>query len=122
MEVMFGDVFTVPLKTLSEEPFDVILSDMTLEPQDSIKALARLLPLLKENGKLLQVIKMPKKKNPKPTLSKIENLGLERMRAEASAMERQAEAFYRKLASGSSAARALQDLETVLETEGLKLG
>ena len=77
VEVMFGDVFTVPLKTLSEEPVDVILSDMTLEPLDSIKALARLLPLLKENGKLLQVIKMPKKKNPKPTLSKIENLGLE---------------------------------------------
>jgi len=77
VEVMFGDVFTVPLKTLSEEPVDVILSDMTLEPQDAIKALAWVLPLLKENGKLLQVIKLPQKKNPKPTLSKIEDLGLE---------------------------------------------
>jgi 23S rRNA (cytidine1920-2'-O)/16S rRNA (cytidine1409-2'-O)-methyltransferase len=77
VEVIFGDVFTIPLNILSEEPVDVILSDMTLEPEDSIKALSRVLPLLKAGGKLLQVIKIPKKKNPKPILSKIENLGLE---------------------------------------------
>lgn len=77
VEIMFGDVFTVPLEEISSEPVDVILSDMTLEPEDSIKALSRVLPLLKEGGKLLQVIKMPKKKNPKPIVSKIENLGLE---------------------------------------------
>lgn len=77
VEIMFGDVFTIPLNSLSEEPVDVILSDMTLEPEDSIKALSRVLPLLKPEGKLLQVIKIPKKKNPKPILNKIENLGLE---------------------------------------------
>jgi 23S rRNA (cytidine1920-2'-O)/16S rRNA (cytidine1409-2'-O)-methyltransferase len=77
VEIMFGDVFTLPLKSLSEEPVDVILSDMTLEPDNSIQALSRVLPLLKEGGKVLQVIKMPKKKNPKPVLSKIENMGLE---------------------------------------------
>lgn len=77
VEVIFGDVFTIPLNLLSEEPVDVILSDMTLEPEDSITALSRVLPLLKPGGKLLQVIKIPKKKNPKPILSKIENLGLE---------------------------------------------
>ncbi|HWQ49659.1 MAG TPA: S4 domain-containing protein [Methanosarcina sp.] len=77
VDIIFGDVFTVPLNLLSEEPVDVILSDMTLEPEDSIKALSRVLPLLKTGGKLLQVIKIPKKKNPKPILSKIENLGLE---------------------------------------------
>jgi 23S rRNA (cytidine1920-2'-O)/16S rRNA (cytidine1409-2'-O)-methyltransferase len=77
VEVIFGDVFTVPLNLLSEEPVDVVLSDMTLEPEDSIKALSRVLPLLKAGGKLLQVIKISKKKNPKPILSKIENLGLE---------------------------------------------
>jgi len=77
VDVIFGDVFTVPLNLLSEEPVDVILSDMTLEPEDSIKALSRVLPLLKAGGKLLQVIKILKKKNPKPILSKIENLGLE---------------------------------------------
>jgi 23S rRNA (cytidine1920-2'-O)/16S rRNA (cytidine1409-2'-O)-methyltransferase len=77
VEIIFGDVFTVPLNLFSEEPVDVILSDMTLEPEDSIKALSRVLPLLKAGGKLLQIIKIPKKKNPKPILSKIENLGLE---------------------------------------------
>lgn len=77
VEIMFGDVFTVPLEEISREPVDAILSDMTLEPEDSIKALSRVLPLLKEGGKLLQVIKIPKKKNPKPIVSKIENLGLE---------------------------------------------
>ncbi len=77
VDVIFGDVFTVSLKSLSEEPVDVILSDMTLEPEDSIKALSRVLPLLKTGGKLLQVVKISKKKNPKPILSKVENLGLE---------------------------------------------
>lgn len=77
VEVMFGDVFTVPLNSISEEPVDVILSDMTLEPEDSIKALSRVLLLLKEGGMILQVIKISKKKNPRPILSKIESLGLE---------------------------------------------
>ena len=74
---MFGDVFTVPLTLLSEQPVDVILSDMTQEPENAIEALSRVLPLLKEGGKLLQVIKISKKKNFKPILNKIENLGLE---------------------------------------------
>jgi len=77
VEIMFGDIFSIPLNLLSEEPVDVILSDITLEPEDSIKVLSRVLPLLKEGGKLLQVIKISKKKNPRPILSKIENLGLE---------------------------------------------
>ena len=77
VEVMFGDIFTVPLNLLSKELVDVILFDITLEPEDSIKALSRILPLLKEDGKLLQVIKSPKKKNPKPIQNKIENLGFE---------------------------------------------
>jgi len=77
VEVMFGDIFTVPLNLLSKELVDVILMDITLEPEDSIKALSRVLPLLREDGKLLQVIKSPKKRNPKPILNKIENLGFE---------------------------------------------
>ncbi len=77
VEVMFGDIFTVPLNSLSKELVDVILIDITLEPEDSIKALSRVLPLLREDGKLLQVIKSPKKRNPKPILNKIENLGFE---------------------------------------------
>ena len=77
VEVMFGDIFTVPLNLLSKELVDVILFDITLEPEDSIKALSRVLPLLREDGKLLQVIKSPKKKNPKSILNKIENIGFE---------------------------------------------
>ncbi len=77
VEVMFGDIFTVPLNLLSKESVDVILFDITLEPEDSIKALSRVLPLLREDGKLLQVIKSPRKKNLKPILNEIKNLGFE---------------------------------------------
>ena len=77
VEVMFGDIFTVPLTLISKELVDVILFDITLEPEDSIKALSRVLPLLREDGKLLQVIKSPRKKDPKPILNKIKNLGFE---------------------------------------------
>ena len=77
VEVIFGDVFTIPIEVLSNELVDVILFDITLEPEDSIKALSRVLPLLRENGKLLHVIKSSKRKNPKPILNKMKNLGLE---------------------------------------------
>jgi 23S rRNA (cytidine1920-2'-O)/16S rRNA (cytidine1409-2'-O)-methyltransferase len=73
---MFGDVFRIPLEEMSPEPVDVILSDMTLEPMDSLAALERVLPLLKDNGKLLQVIKMGKEKNSKPIIAKVESLGV----------------------------------------------
>ena len=76
VEVVFGDIFTIPLQVLSDEFVDVILFDITLEPEDSIKVLSRVLPLLRENGKLLHVIKSSKKKNPKPILNKMKNLGL----------------------------------------------
>lgn len=74
--VMFGDVFQIPLNEMSPEHVDVILSDMTLEPMDSLAALERVLPLLRDNGKLLQVIKMGKEKNSKPILAKVESLGV----------------------------------------------
>ncbi len=76
VSVMFGDVFQIPLDEISKEPFDVILSDMTLEPIGSLEALERLLPLLRNNGKLLQVIKMGKQKNIKRILAKIESFGV----------------------------------------------
>ena len=76
VSVIFGDVFRIPLEEMSPEPVDVILSDMTLEPMDSLAALERVLPLLKENGKLLQVIKMGKEKNSKPIIAKVESLGV----------------------------------------------
>ncbi|WP_342305459.1 SAM-dependent methyltransferase [Methanolobus sp. ZRKC5] len=76
ISVMFGDVFKVPLEKMSPEKVDVILSDMTLEPLDSLAALERVLPLLRDKGKLLQVIKMGKQKNSKPILAKAEAMGL----------------------------------------------
>ena len=76
VSVMFADVFKIPLEEMSPEKVDVILSDMTLEPLDSLAALERVLPLLKNEGKLLQVIKMGKQKNSKPILAKAEAMGL----------------------------------------------
>ncbi|WP_321417798.1 SAM-dependent methyltransferase [uncultured Methanomethylovorans sp.] len=76
VSVKFGDVFTIPLEELSADNVDVILSDMTLEPADSLLALKRVLPLLKEGGKLLQVIKIQKRENREPIISKIEDMGV----------------------------------------------
>ncbi|WP_370575195.1 SAM-dependent methyltransferase [Methanomethylovorans sp.] len=77
VSVRFGDVFTLPLREMLSEQVDVILSDMTLEPNDSLLALKRVLPLLKEGGKLLQVIKIQKRENREPILSTIEGFGVE---------------------------------------------
>lgn len=73
---IFGDVFNIPLEEMSRDKVDVILSDMTLEPLDSLAALERVLPLLRHEGKLLQVIKMGKHKNSKPVLAKVGSMGL----------------------------------------------
>jgi 23S rRNA (cytidine1920-2'-O)/16S rRNA (cytidine1409-2'-O)-methyltransferase len=80
ISVRFGDVFTLPLQEMSSEKVDVILNDMTLEPADSLLALKRVFPLLKEDGKLLQVIKIQKRENREPLLSKIEDIGVEVIR------------------------------------------
>ncbi|MCC7576535.1 MAG: cell division protein FtsJ [Methanomethylovorans sp.] len=77
VSVSFGDVFTLPLQEISPERVDVILSDMTLEPMASLLALKRVLPLLRESGKLLQVIKIQKREGREPIISKIEELGVE---------------------------------------------
>lgn len=76
VSVLFGDVFTLPLKAMSSEKVDVILSDMTLEPGDSLLALKRVLPLLREGGKLLQVIKIKKSESREPIISTIAALGV----------------------------------------------
>ena len=79
--VIFGDVFTLPLdKIITEEnskngKFDVLLNDMTLEPTDSIAALERMTSLLREGGRLLQVIKIPKNRSKAAILRKIEDFG-----------------------------------------------
>ncbi len=54
-EVIFEDVFRIDPEKLPE--FDVMLVDLTLEPEDSFKAMSRLLCRLKEGGRVLFVVK-----------------------------------------------------------------
>ena len=73
VSVLFADAFRSPLEKISPEPVDVLLIDMTLEPHDSVQALERMLPLLKNGGRFLLVVKMEKDENRKPILARIEN-------------------------------------------------
>lgn len=81
ISVMFADVFTVPFETVATAEtsknglFDVLLNDMTLEPVDSVAALTRMAPLLRDGGRLLQVIKIPKHRSKSAVLRKIEEAG-----------------------------------------------
>jgi len=70
----FDDVFTM---TFEKEKFDVLLVDITADPLSSIKALENVLPSLKCGGMLMQVLKLPKKKEREPNLMKLSSLGLE---------------------------------------------
>lgn len=72
--VEFDDVFTMDFE---KEKFDVLLMDITVDPLSSIKALENVLPALKTNGMLMQVLKLPKKKEKEPILMKLSSLGLE---------------------------------------------
>ncbi len=55
VRVFISNAFTFDLSRL--EPLDVILHDLTLEPVDSLKALQRFLPILKDDGRILFVMK-----------------------------------------------------------------
>jgi len=72
--VEFDDVFTM---TFEKEKFDVLLMDITADPLSSIRALVNVLPALKSGGMLMQVLKLPKKKEREPILMKLSSLGLE---------------------------------------------
>lgn len=71
--VEFDDVFTM---SFEKEKFDVLLMDITANPLSSIKALENALPALKNGGLLMQVLKLPKKKDKEPILIKLSSLGL----------------------------------------------
>jgi len=72
--VEFGDVFKM---TFEKEKFDVLLLDITASPLSSIKALENVLGALKSGGRLLHVLKLPKKREREPILDKLSSLGLE---------------------------------------------
>ncbi|AEH60631.1 RNA-binding S4 domain protein [Methanosalsum zhilinae DSM 4017] len=71
VSIIFADAFTVDLQLLSAEKVDIILSDLTLDPPDSLKILARLFPLLKPGGRLVQVIKINHGLSRKPVIDQI---------------------------------------------------
>jgi len=71
--VEFDDVFTMPFE---KEKYDVLLMDITADPLSSIKALENALPALKRGGMLMQVLKLPKKKDREPILKMLSSLGL----------------------------------------------
>lgn len=72
--VEFGDAFTMPFE---KEKFDVLLMDLTVSPLSSIKALENVLGALKSSGRLLTVVKLPKKRDRDPIIRKLSSLGLE---------------------------------------------
>ncbi len=72
--VEFEDVFTMPVE---KEKFDVLIIDITVSPLSSFKALENILPALKSSGMLLQVLKLPKKRDREPIMRKLASLGLE---------------------------------------------
>jgi 23S rRNA (cytidine1920-2'-O)/16S rRNA (cytidine1409-2'-O)-methyltransferase len=74
--IINGDVFTMPISEMSEKPVDVILNDITVEPEDSIKVLAKVLPLLKPDGRLLQVLKLSNRSGLDNYLNMIKELEL----------------------------------------------
>ncbi len=74
--VDFGDVFTMHFE---KEKFDVLLMDITVSPLSSIKALENVLPALKRGGTLMQVLKLPRKRDRAPILMKLSSMGLEIM-------------------------------------------
>ncbi len=74
--VVKDDVFTMPLSSMSHKPVNVIFNDITVEPLDSIKVLARVLPLLKSGGRVLQVLKLPDRSILNECTNRIKELGL----------------------------------------------
>jgi 23S rRNA (cytidine1920-2'-O)/16S rRNA (cytidine1409-2'-O)-methyltransferase len=74
--VIKDNVFTMPLSSMSDKPVDVIFNDITVEPLDSIKVLARVLPLLKSGGRVLQVLKLSDRSVLDDCTNRLKELGL----------------------------------------------
>lgn len=75
VRVVFGDAFSMDIAKL-DGPYDVILNDMTVEPLMSIEVLKRFLPLLKEHGRVMQVVKLGPAGTPEPMVKKLKEYGL----------------------------------------------
>lgn len=75
--VIHGDVFKMPPETMSQDKVDVLLIDITVEPEDSLLVLKRVLPLLKPGGRVLLVLKLFPVSALDPFLNDISGSGLE---------------------------------------------
>ena len=75
VRVVFADAFNMDIAQL-DGPYDVILNDMTVEPMISIDVLKRFLPLLKEHGRVMQVVKLGPKGRPDPMVKRLQELEL----------------------------------------------
>ena len=64
------------LTLMSDKPVDVILNDISVDPEDSLAVLERIMPLLKQNGRVLQVLKLSKTSQLDSHLDRIRKLGL----------------------------------------------
>ncbi|HMK47673.1 MAG TPA: SAM-dependent methyltransferase [Methanocella sp.] len=78
VKVIFGDAFKLDPSSLGH--FDIILNDMTIEPSMSIEILSRYLPLLNEDGRALQVLKLDKINDIEPFLRLLEQKKLDPVR------------------------------------------
>lgn len=58
VEITFGNVLHLSPNSMASETVDVILNDLTLEPLISFRALEKVLPKLKRNGRILMTIKL----------------------------------------------------------------
>ena len=58
IKIIYGDAFSLDFKKELQECVDLILNDITTEPDESFKVLERLTGVLKEGGRVLQVLKM----------------------------------------------------------------
>jgi 23S rRNA (cytidine1920-2'-O)/16S rRNA (cytidine1409-2'-O)-methyltransferase len=70
--VEFADVFTI---APGNEIYDVLLLDITVSPLSSIKALLNVFPSLKNGGRLLHVLKIPKSQEIESILEKLTLMG-----------------------------------------------
>ncbi|HYA60678.1 MAG TPA: SAM-dependent methyltransferase [Candidatus Acidoferrum sp.] len=58
IKVIYGDAFSFDFKKELQECVDLILNDVTTEPEESFKVLERSVDVLKGGGRVLQVFKM----------------------------------------------------------------
>ncbi|MCD1294087.1 cell division protein FtsJ [Methanocella sp. CWC-04] len=74
VNVIFDDAFNMDLSRLNRE-FDVILNDMTVDPEVSISITMRFKPLLKSRGRVMQVLKLGDRQDPEPMIKELEEKG-----------------------------------------------